>query len=133
MMKAEWDRYKFFKPDEFLCHCGCGRGPQDMNHTFMLRLDLLRRWVGKPFRVTSGFRCPDHNAKVSKTGRAGPHTTGRAVDIAVARGTAYDVIVLVKQASMTGLGVAQKGKGRFLHLDDLPDAPGQPRPTVWSY
>jgi len=31
--------------------------------------------------------------------------------------------------------VNQKGPhaARFIHLDDLPDAEGQPRPTIWSY
>jgi hypothetical protein len=33
----------------------------------------------------------------------------------------------------TGIGVQQKGGGRFIHLDNLPNGPGQPRPTVWSY
>lgn len=33
----------------------------------------------------------------------------------------------------TGIGIQQKGGDRYIHLDNLPNAPGQPRPTVWSY
>ena len=33
-------------------------------------------------RVTSGYRTPEHNRRVSRTGYEGPHTTGRAVDVA---------------------------------------------------
>jgi hypothetical protein len=33
----------------------------------------------------------------------------------------------------TGIGIAQKGEGRYVHLDDLPSVEGQPRPTLWSY
>jgi len=33
----------------------------------------------------------------------------------------------------TGIGINQKGTGRFLHLDLLPNLLLHPRPTVWSY
>jgi hypothetical protein len=43
---------------------------------------------------------------------------------------------LIKQATnigILGLGVAQKGEGRFIHVDDLTSDDGFPRPWVWSY
>jgi zinc D-Ala-D-Ala carboxypeptidase len=40
---------------------------------------------------------------------------------------------LALEQGFTGIGVSQKGAIRFIHVDDLPDAPGQPRPTIWSY
>lgn len=101
---------------------------------FMEKVEALRVIVGKHLPVSSAARCPAHNAKVSKTGLAGPHTTGRAIDLAV-RGS--DAVALLRSAlalgGFTGVGVAQKGGSRFLHLDDLPDAPGCPRPWIWSY
>jgi hypothetical protein len=36
-------------------------------------------------------------------------------------------------AGFTGIGVKQKGKGRFIHLDDIEDSGDRPRPWVWSY
>jgi len=101
---------------------------------FMAKVERLREAWGKPMVVTSGARCPKWNAVVSKTGEAGPHTTGRAIDFAVDRGEAYRLLALAFSLGLfTGIGVNQKGGGRFLHFDDLPDAPGQPRPTLWSY
>jgi uncharacterized protein YcbK (DUF882 family) len=100
---------------------------------FMERIEKLRIRYGKPMRVTSAARCPEYNAAVSSTGGKGPHTTGRAIDIGVDRGDAYMVLKLALEAGFTGIGVAQKGSGRFMHLDDLLNDEGQPRPTIWSY
>ncbi|MEO5330361.1 MAG: D-Ala-D-Ala carboxypeptidase family metallohydrolase, partial [Magnetococcus sp. THC-1_WYH] len=49
----------------------------------MDRLENLRREFNRPMPVSSGYRCPMHNARVSKTGFSGPHTTGQAVDIVI--------------------------------------------------
>lgn len=120
---------QFFTEADWRCkHCG-------ENHTdpaHMARVDELRRRVGFPLVLSSGYRCPDHNDAVSKTGRAGPHTKS-ASDLAVDRGRAYVVVREALAMGFTGVGIQQKGDGRFVHVDDLPDAPGQPRPTIWSY
>jgi len=119
-----------FHESELACKCGCGMLPaQD----FMDKIEALRVEAGFSFIVTSAARCPTHNAKVSKTGATGPHTTGRAIDIGVDRGRAYILMGLAFKRGFTGIGVQQKGTGRFIHIDDLPDAPGQPRPVTWSY
>lgn len=126
----DWSLYPNFSEDEFRCsHCG----QADMDPAFLERLQTIRTIVNAPLVVSSGYRCPEHNDRVSSTGRDGPHTTGRAVDLAVSRGLAHKVIAAALATGVTGLGVNQKGRGRFLHLDDLPEAPGRPRPTVWSY
>lgn len=125
----DW-RWPNFAPREFACAC-CRKA--NMDPGFMGRLQRLRVLYGKPISITSGYRCPAHNAKVSKTGATGPHTTGRAVDIPVARGEAFRLMKLALELGFTGFGFKQHGESRFLHLDDLPDAPGQPRPTIWSY
>lgn len=123
--------WKHFSRDEFKCKCGCGRN--EIKDDFVTRLDALREELGFPIRVSSGYRCPAHNAKVSSTGLTGPHTTGYAADLLVDRGKAYALVVICKNYGFTGIGCQQKGNVRFIHLDCLPDAPGQPRPTVWSY
>lgn len=122
---------KYFHMAEFECRCKCGRA--DMHPMFLQALDQLREKYGKPLVVSSGYRCPSYNAKVSKSGPNGPHTTGRAADVLVDRGDAYRLTRLAMESGFTGIGFQQKGAGRFLHLDILTDAPGQPRPTVWSY
>lgn len=125
------DRWQFFDLSEFTCRCGCGTN--EMQSDFIDKLDELREAVGFRLRVTSGYRCPSHNQRVSSTGLRGPHTTGRAVDFAVDRERAFSVLEWIEVFGFTGIGVNQKGNSRFIHLDDLPEAGGRPRPTVWSY
>lgn len=100
---------------------------------FVERLDALRERLGAPLIVSSGYRCQAHNARVSSSGRFGPHTTGRAADLAVSGAVAFRVLALAAELGFTGLGVQQRGAGRFVHLDDLPAASDRPRPWVWSY
>ena len=96
----------------------------------MDKIQKLRELVGLPLPVTSAARCPKHNSRVSKTGLQGPHTTGRAIDLQVDRENAYKVLkTALEMGCFTGIGIQQKGTGRFIHLDDLKDG----RPTIWSY
>lgn len=121
---------KYFKLSEFDCkHCGAN----NMDIVFLEELDELRQLYGKPLIVTSGYRCPDHNAAISSTGRTGPHTSGRAADFLVDRGDALNLLKLALVLGFAGIGIKQHGAGRFLHVDNLPNAHGQPRPTLWSY
>lgn len=121
---------KNFPASELVCRCGCGMLPKQ---DFMDKVQALREEYGLPMPVTGPARCPAHNAKVSKTGLTGPHTTGRALDFGVLGADALDLIVLARKHGFTGIGVNQKGGGRFIHLDDLPNGPGCPRPYCWSY
>lgn len=129
---ADWP-WPNFSPRELACR---GSGAILVVPPFMERLQHLRSaWRG-PLRVTSGYRSPAHNAAVSSTGRDGPHTTGRAVDIAIAGADALDLLVLARTHGFTGIGVAQRGPhgSRFIHLDDLEShETAGPRPWMWSY
>lgn len=124
------DRWPNFSEDELACK---GDGTLSMNCAFMDRLQALRDAYGKPMIVTSGYRSPEYNATISKTGTDGPHTTGRAVDIAIRGREAYVLLSLAIELGFTGIGVSQKGEARFLHLDDLTAEEGFPRPWIWSY
>lgn len=121
--------WKYFSIDEMKCrHCGdC-----QMDVEFMKKLDFLRECYDKPLTVTSGYRCPAHPIEAKKS-KAGAHSTGKAADLAVSRGEAHELLTLAMQMGFTGIGVQQKGSGRFLHLDMCTDSEMSPRPTVWSY
>lgn len=122
--------WKFFTLDEFKCHhCGANL----IDHAFVDRLDELRARIGFPLPINSGYRCPIYNEMVSNTGSTGPHTTGHAADLRVDRGRAFAVLKTAPELGFTGIGVAQKGPSRYIHLDDLPESPGHPRPVIWSY
>lgn len=123
--------YRHFSENELRCKCGrCQRA--DMHPDFMKKLVALRVYLDFPFPLSSAFRCPEHNQRVSSTGAAGPHTTGRAVDITVRGEQAFQILAEAARFGFTGIGVAQKGSTRFIHLDDL-ESPEHPRPWVWSY
>ena len=125
-------KYEYFSEEELSCNCGsCDSSSESMDRAFMGKLTAMREELGFQMPVTSAHRCPAYNAKVSSTGHNGPHTTGRAVDIRVSRNQAYEIVTQAKRFGFTGVGVAQRGTGRFVHLDDLDE--GYPRPTVWSY
>ncbi len=119
--------WKYFKFSEFECKCGCGGN--DIDASFVDMLDELRGIVGFPFIITSGYRCPDYNDKISTTGRTGPHTTGRAVDISSSHQNALEIISYGYKVGFSGYGVNQKGKSRFIHLDDIPRL----YKMIWSY
>jgi zinc D-Ala-D-Ala carboxypeptidase len=119
-------RWENFTPDEF----ASDNGAIELETDFLDRLQELRRRFKRPMVVTSGYRTPEHNQRVAKTGAKGPHTTGRAVDIRVTHAKArYQLIALAIDCGFTGIGV---GKG-FVHLDDIRDNPDIPRPAVWTY
>jgi uncharacterized protein YcbK (DUF882 family) len=119
-----------FTREELACKCGCGRMNIPMEE--IERLQRVRTAVGFPMPITSAYRCADHNEKVSSTGRDGPHTKA-AFDVVVRGDQALRLIECARAHGFNGIGVQQKGASRFIHLDALPDAPGQPRPTIWSY
>jgi uncharacterized protein YcbK (DUF882 family) len=96
------------------------------------RLQRVRDRVGIPLNVTSGYRCPTHNAAVSATGTYGPHTVG-AFDITISGPAAYALLKAAFAEGFTGIGINQKGGHRFVHLDDITDNPTLPRPAVWTY
>tara|TARA_R110000824_G_scaffold75670_3_gene191883 strand:- start:495 stop:809 length:315 start_codon:yes stop_codon:yes gene_type:complete len=104
-----------------------------MDSEFMRKLEQLRVIMDRSFIVTSAYRSPEHNDKVSSTGLTGPHTTGRAIDISMASwyADAYILVAAAMKLGFTGVGVKMNGEqsGRFIHLDDLKDN----RPRIWSY
>lgn len=120
-----------FTRAELQCKCGCGEIPPE---EFIAHLQALREAAGFAIPINSGFRCPEYNAQVSGTGRDGPHTKG-AIDAGVTGARALTLIGLALARGWTGIGVKQHGPylGRFIHLDRLPNAEGQPRPHCWTY
>jgi uncharacterized protein YcbK (DUF882 family) len=112
--------------------CKCGKCETKMNDKFMNKLEAMRAVAKFPFKLSSAYRCPMYNDIVSTSGRAGPHTTGRAVDILCSGEQAYWIVAHANYFGMTGIGIKQKGahESRFIHLDDLDKGT---RPWVWSY
>lgn len=121
---------RHFTDAELTCRCGCGALPPA---AFQAQLEEFRLFYGAPMRVSSGARCPSHNASVSGTGRTGPHTHA-AVDLLCSGAEAHALLTAAMRWGWAGIGVHQRGPHaqRFLHLDDLPNG-AHPRPWLWTY
>jgi zinc D-Ala-D-Ala carboxypeptidase len=130
--KAFWDaaRWPNFSVAELECQCGCGEVLWDED--LMDDAQAIRNSLSHGLIITSGYRCPDHNDSVSSTGLEGPHTKG-AFDLGVMGGVAVECIKIATSRGVTGIGVNQKGAGRFIHIDRLENDDGCPRPWMWSY
>ena len=125
----DWNTSTYFSQYEFKCS---HTGKCDMNPEFIDKLNDLRLAFGKPMTITSVFRDVTHPIEAKKK-TPGAHTTGCAADIAVSREDAFDLLSLALTKGFTGIGIQQKGSGRFIHLDTLKNSPERPRPTIWSY
>ena len=128
--------YKYFSNEELKCRCGrCGSVGNEMDSQTMSMLIMLREKLNFPFNITSAYRCPSHNSKVSKTGKKGRHTTGKAIDINVYDEQAIILLAAAKKIGFTGFGVNQKGSrgSRFIHLDTCTVSDGFPGTNIWTY
>lgn len=125
---GDWP-YRNFSPSEFVSN---GNGSILVVPSFMRKLQTLRDMMGFPLIISSGYRDPAYNDKISSTGPDGPHTTGRAVDIQVYGEHAFLVLSHAHASGFTGIGLKQTGphKWRYVHLDDID---GSTRPWVWTY
>ena len=118
----DWAESVHFNKSEFKCPC-CG--VEQMDPDFMRKLDAVRATLDFPFIISSGYRCAQHNQSVSSSGPSGPHTTGKACDIALSYQSARQALVPLATA-FAGIGINQKGPKRFIHVDDLD-------PRIWTY
>lgn len=106
---------KHFTRAELACpHCGrIGPYPQRLKKLLAL-LEKIRRAVGKPVHITSGYRCPAHNREVGGVSNS-YHMLDMAADIWV---DGMDVWTLAKIAEKAGAGgIGTYPFSRFVHVD----------------
>ena len=108
------DLSKNFSRHEFECRC-CGRA--EINQRLVDALQELRDLAGLPVRVTSGYRCSEHNQAIGGATRS-QHLLGTAADIVV-RGMIpaemYRLAEDIEAFHNGGIGV-YPDKG-FIHVD----------------
>lgn len=113
--------FKYFRIEEFNCQ---ETGENEMKEEFIHKLDELRKACGFPFRITSGYRSPNHSIEKRKS-KAGTHAQGIACDIAVSGGAQrYKIVSEAMRLGFTGIGVAKT----FIHVDIR-----ETTPVVWEY
>jgi len=124
------DHSEHFSRDELKCKF---TGECKVSSSFLTKLETLRTNYGKPIRLTSAYRSPDHPVekakwKDGKPKSTGYHVLGRAVDIACWNGDGARLLQIAIQMNLFGgYGFSFTGSNRFLHLDDREDL------MIWSY
>lgn len=118
----------YFTKEELRCKCGCDQ--ELIDKEFLELLDDLRGIVGKPFIITSGYRCSEYNKDVSSTGSNGPHTLGRAVDIKADSKLKFEIVEkAIRHFDCFRFGIAKN----FIHIDDLSEEDGFSSNVIWTY
>lgn len=109
----------YFTDDELKCKC-CGK--LIIDDVFLFRLNWARHVVEIPFVVSSGYRCPKHNAAEGSTSTN--HTTGKAVDLScLDHFLRYKIIAACIDAGILGIGINKT----FLHVDV-----NRTLPSIWT-
>ena len=121
---------KYFDFEEFDCPTleGSGLPTTDggkMNLDFLHKLDEARELAGVPFKITSGYRSPQHNLDVG--GRIGSsHIKGLAVDIACVNShQRQKILTALIQVGFKRIGIGKS----FIHSDLDPEKPN----AIWLY
>lgn len=114
-----------FSSSEFECKCGAC-GDQKISRELLSKLEHVRDVVGKPLRVHSGYRCPEHNIKVGGH-PSSSHCMGLAADISI---DDLDKLYNACTDEFDNIGDG-RNKG-FIHIDTRSKRPdGKKR--LWLY
>lgn len=111
-----WDRIEFFQPEEFSCRCGrfCSGYPAQPDRVLVQCADGLRRQLGVPITVSSGLRCPRHNANVGGVANS-RHLRGKAMDFCAAGKTSDQILALVQ--NLPEVRYAYAIDSHYVHMD----------------
>jgi len=108
-----------FHRSEFICKCGCGRiGAWPVSLMKLTnKLEELRDLVGKPIKVSSGYRCPKHNYNVGGATNS-LHMLDQAADVYVEGMTEIALADAADLVGFGGIGVyTRTGNLGWVHLD----------------
>lgn len=97
-------------------HCGA----LDVSCELMAALEELRRIIGRPLPIVSGYRCARHNKAVGGARRS-QHVLGRAADLPAG-------LVTVDQALAAGFRGLGLKRSSVVHVDVRPGDV-----TRWEY
>ena len=109
-------RGKFFSASELACkHCGVDKTSQALVDA----LDALREQAGRPVKLNSAYRCPEHNKRIGGSPNS-QHVTGLAADVAIPRGLTLRALyeAALKVPAIKGIGLYPDEL--FLHVDVRP-------------
>lgn len=107
---------KDFVRSEFDCPCGCSTQMVDPELTE--KLQRIRNVLGKPIKITSGYRCLKHNQDV-KGGTNSRHRYGMAADWRLKDRSVNPVAlgIIAQAVGFGGVGIYWYGGNAFCHAD----------------
>lgn len=103
---------KYFVEAEFECKCGCGHNVKPI---LIDTLDVIRAELGCAIIITSGARCPAHNAAVGGVPDS-YHIRGLAADCVPADGDLNRLANIMRQFCPTANILIYYSSG-FVHFD----------------
>jgi hypothetical protein len=120
---------KYFNLTEFDSPDSEGSG-KNMTRDFLKKLDRARDIAKVPFKISSGFRTPQHNVNLREQGYKASanssHLKGCAADIVCKdSGTRQKIVDGLIQAGFTRIGIAKT----FIHCDTDKDK----NDAIWLY
>tara|TARA_R100001086_G_scaffold234223_1_gene156336 strand:+ start:5638 stop:6018 length:381 start_codon:yes stop_codon:yes gene_type:complete len=109
-----------FSKHEFDSKCGSDM-PESVYHNVVkvaTQLQFLRNYIGKPIKINSGYRSPEHNKRIGGVSKS-QHLLGKAADIVVKGMSTVElhkaIETLISEGNMLqgGLGLYDS----FVHYD----------------
>jgi len=120
-------RWPNFPPAEIACR---GTGELLVDPDALDKLQALRRFLGKPMMISSGYRSPKHNRKVGGEPDS-QHLFGRAFDISMSNHDPAAFEAAARAAGFTGFGHYPRARVPFMHVDTGPARTwGEPWPPT---
>lgn len=114
---------QYFKQYEFECRCGKCQLPFNVPSDELITiLTEIREHFGQCLRINSGYRCPEHNARVGGA-KSSQHTIGSAADFIVFKvptEVVYRYVILKYGDRPLGIAIKRNPNnpyGGFVHLD----------------
>ena len=105
---------KYFKLSEFACPC-CNLVM--LHPKLLVKLIELRKILGRPVYITSGYRCTKYNHQIGGILNS-YHIIGLAADIKITDINLIELLEICENIDFNGIGFYEKKN--FLHLDVRP-------------
>lgn len=109
-----WQEIPHFRREEFRCPCGaCGGFPAEPEEKLVRLAERVRTAFDAPVLISSGVRCPAHNAAVGGV-KNSRHLLGKAMDFRVKNVSGEKLLAYVRTLPVR---YAYRIDDSFVHMD----------------